>query len=385
MCSNSICMKYIITDNIEDLKDVFKILNASVFQKFSFQQTNQNSHTHIKQRWVVAKDDAETIGVFYFQIIPFKGSQLKNYIPTSQNKIWNITFQNLVDCYLDGVNWQLAVLGNIFITGDNGQYWNKNISTSTKWEILYDVGEFLNDKENIDAILISDIYNQNLKGANVIEKRGYRCFEVEPDMIFNISKNWSNFEDYLQSISSKYRVRCNKVMEKSAPLNKKSLSVEEVENFSSEIFELYQNVMQKIDFKLAEVQASYFYKMKKRFPDLFSIDTYWKDKKMVGFISYFKNIHQLEMHLIGLDYTNNINDCIYQRILYDAIKHGIEGGVKTIHFGRTAGEIKSVVGAKPIPVFSFLKHQQKISNLAIKPLTKYLKAESFIVRKPFKN
>lgn len=378
-------MKYIITDNIEDLKDVFKFKNANLFERFSFQQTNKNSHTHIKQRWILAKSETETIGIFYFQIIPFKGNQLKNYIPASQNKIWNATFQNLVDCYLDGVNWQLAVLGNIFITGDNGQYWNKDISSSKKWEILYDVGEFLNGKENIDAILISDIYNQNLKGADFIEKKGYRSFEVEPDMIFNMSKNWSNFDDYLQSISSKYRIRCNKVMEKSAGLIKKSLNIEEVESFSLEIFRLYQNVMQKIDFKLAEVQASYFVKMKKQFPDFFSIDTYWKNEKMVGFISYFKNKPQLELHLVGLDYTNNIDDCTYQRILYDAVELGIKENFESIHFGRTAGEIKSVVGAKPVPVFSFLKHQQKISNLAIKPLTKYLKTESFIVRKPFKN
>lgn len=378
-------MKFIITDNIEDLKDVFKFKNLNIFERYFFQKTNQKSFTHIKQRWILAKSEVEIFGVFYFQIVDFKGNQLKNYIPTNQNKIWNVTFQNLVDCYLDGVNWQLAVLGNIFITGDNGQYWKKNFSSEKKWEILYNLGEFLKEVENIDAILISDIYNQSLKGIHFIEKKGYRSFEVEPDMIFKINESWKNFDDYLLSISSKYRVRCNKVLEKSNPLVIKNLNVKDIENYQSEIFELYQNVMQKIDFKLAEVQPHYFKEMKIAFPDSFGIKSYWKDEKMVGFISFFKNYTQLELHLIGLDYTNNINDCIYQRILYDAIAVGINEKFKTIHFGRTAGAIKSAVGAKPVPVYSFLKHFKKIPNLAIKPLARYLKVEDFVVRKPFKN
>jgi hypothetical protein len=174
-------------------------------------------------------------------------------------------------------------------------------------------------------------------------------------------------------------------MEKSAILEAKNLNFDEIEKFSEEIFALYKNVMEKVGFKLAEVQASYFAKMKKQFLDLFCIKAYWKYNEMVGFISFFKNQSQLELHLIGLDYANNTDDCVYQRILYDAIKHGIEEKFESIYFGRTASVIKSAVGAEPVPVFSFLKHQQKIPNLAIKPLTKYLKAESFVVRKPFKN
>lgn len=379
-------MKYTITENVNEIKHELNCFNQEgLFQKFKFQYANQNCHTHLQQRWIVAQNEYEVLGVFYFQIVNFKGSQLKNYVPNNQNKIWNVTFQNLIDCYLDAVNWQLAVLGNIFITGDNGQYWNKEISSHKKWEIINGVSDFLSDKENIDAILITDIYNHNLSGANYIENKGYRCFEVEPDMIFKVSNNWSSFEDYLQSISSKYRVRCNKVMEKSAILKVKNLNFDEIEKFSEEIFALYKNVMEKVDFKLAEVQVSYFAKMKKQFPDLFCINAYWKNDEMVGFISFFKNQPQLELHLIGLDYANNTDDCVYQRILYDAIKHGIEEKFESIHFGRTASAIKSAVGAEPVPVFSFLKHQQKISNLAIKPLTKYLKAESFVVRKPFKN
>ena len=75
------------------------------------------------------------------------------------------------------------------------------------------------------------------------------------------------------------------------------------------------------------------------------------ENKLVGVISYFEDTEVLYMNFVGLDYTFNKDHCIYQRVLYDAIEQGILKGKKHIHFGRTASEIKTAVGAKPVKAY----------------------------------
>ena len=65
----------------------------------------------------------EVLAHLYFQIMPFKGSELKSYIPQGEGCLFNKTMEAIVDLALERVNWNLAVLGNVFVTGDNGQYW----------------------------------------------------------------------------------------------------------------------------------------------------------------------------------------------------------------------------------------------------------------------
>lgn len=356
----------------------------SIFSTGQFQQFTASNNPQLNHRWLIVKENEKNVAGLYFQIVDFRGEQLKSYMPESGKSIINNAMQSMVDCFLDKVHWKLAVLGNIFVTGDNGQYWTINIKTEERWQILKKALKKLSDTENVDAILLTDIYNQDLKGSETLEKKGYRMFALEPDMILKISENWQTFQDYLQSVSSKYRVRAKKVLEKSAGLTILNAEVEDLKKHKERLYELYKNVIDKADFKLAEVLPDYLHQCKVAFPDRFFVKVYLKDNEPKGFISYFLNHNSLEAHVIGIDYLCNKDDCVYQRILYDCIEEAIKHQKHSVHFGRTAGLIKSAVGARPVPVYSFLKHKSSLSNLAIKPLTEYLKPEPFEARNPYK-
>ncbi|MCD8528876.1 MAG: hypothetical protein LRY27_02650 [Chitinophagales bacterium] len=151
------------------------------------------------------------------------------------------------------------------------------------------------------------------------------------------------------------------------------------------LFSLYKNVIDKADFKLAEIPPNYFIDFKESLGNDFQIRAYSYQGQMMGFISYFIGKDTLHINFVGLDYTMNKDLCVYQRILYDCIEQGILLSKKEIHFGRTATEIKTAVGAEPHKVFAYLKHVSTIPNLAIKPLTTYLKPETFEARNPFKS
>lgn len=356
------------------------LFSSKAFLKFTTKICPQLRHEIIEVR-----KDQEYLGKLYFQIMPFKGSELKSYMPEQEEScLINKTLEAIVDLALERVNWNLAVLGNVFITGDNGQYLNEDISEDERWEIIQKATDYLSNQSKIDAFLISDLRNEDLKGKENLISKGYRMFEVEPDLIFSIDKDWNSFEDYLAGVVSKYRVRTKKVLDKSKFLSIQDCSLEDLKEREKEIYQLYKNVVDSATFKLAEIPSNYFHDFKLAYPNHFFVRTYFLEDRLVGMISFFAESKALRINFVGLDYANNKEHCIYQRILYDCIEQGILLKKESIHFGRTASEIKTSVGAYPVKSYALLKHNNKIPNLAIKPLTTYLKPEPFEVRNPFK-
>jgi hypothetical protein len=362
-----------------------EVVADDFFSTDSFLNQCKRICPQVRHEILEVKRDNQTIGRLYFQIMPFKGSELRSYIPGQEAPcILNKTMEAIVDLALERVNWNLAVLGNVFITGDNGQYWSEELKATERWEIVNAATNFLKKQTKIDAFLISDLRKENLVGKELLTYNSYRMFEVEPDLLFQIDKDWKNFNDYLANIISKYRVRTKKVLEKSDSLVIQDFNASDLENRKVEIYKLYKNVLDSAAFKLAEIQDNYFHDFKLAYPQQFVVRGFFLEDKLVGVISYFIENKALRINFVGLDYSNNKEHCIYQRILYDCIEQGILLGRESIHFGRTASEIKTSVGAYPVKTYALLKHNDKLPNLAIKPLTAYLKPEPFEIRNPFK-
>lgn len=358
---------------------------ANLFESDSFLYYSKNICPQLKHEFLEVSKDDKVLGKLYFQIMPFKGSELKSYIPDQESPCFiNKTMEAIVDLALERVNWNLAVLGNVYITGDNGQYLSKTLSDKDRWVIIQEATSFISKQTPIDAFLISDLRDEDLQGKDAIMERGYRIFEVEPDLIFKIDRNWKSFDDYLDGVISKYRVRTKKVLEKSQQLVIKDLDAASIKENEEAIFSLYKNVVDSATFKLAEIGVNYFYDFKQAYPNTFFLRGFYLDKDLVGFICFFSEKDSLRINFVGLNYDYNKAHCIYQRVLYDCIKQGIVMQKESIHFGRTASEIKTSVGAYPVKTYALLKHNNKIPNLAIKPLTTYLKPEPFEIRNPFK-
>ncbi|MEZ4979216.1 MAG: hypothetical protein R2772_07945 [Chitinophagales bacterium] len=381
-CKNSEYQFRVLPAN--SLSEVSEISASSLFSTPSFIKQSAQVSKHIQHQVVEVFQQKEKLALLYFQIMPFKGDELRSYIPEGEDCIINKSLEAIVDLALERVNWNLAVLGNVFLTGDKGQIFYKEVSAKEKWEILDQACKALSKSQKIDAFLISDLREEDLVNHDIMVNKSYRLFEVEPDLIFDIQESWKTFDDYLDSIVSKYRVRTKKVFSKSNSLLIKDLTAEEIKENTKLIFSLYKNVLSSASFKLAEISQNYFYDFKLAYPEKFKLRAYYHEGEMLGFISYFVDAKALNINLIGIDYKYNKEHCVYQRILYDCIEQGIQERISQIHFGRTASEIKTSVGAVPKKGFSLLKHNSRIPNIVIKPLTTYLKPEPFEVRKPFR-
>ena len=76
---------------------------------------------------------------------------------------------------------------------------------------------------------------------------------------------------------------------------------------------------------------------------------------------------------------------MYQRILYDYVEQAIDRKAKDLQLGRTSELIKSSIGAIPMNMKLYIKHNSGVSNLLLKPIIQSISPSEFELRKPFKS
>ncbi|MBP7389991.1 MAG: hypothetical protein KA841_06280, partial [Chitinophagales bacterium] len=81
--------------------------------------------------------------------------------------------------------------------------------------------------------------------------QGFSEITVESDMSIALKPEWKTFNDYMQALSSKYRVRAKKVYSlcKEHQVRSVDMSLTDIEQHQERIFALYGKVMSKADFK----------------------------------------------------------------------------------------------------------------------------------------
>jgi hypothetical protein len=357
--------------------------NNPLLQPEYLQLIERTQNTDLEFIYAVLRQGDITVGVAYFQVVTFKGAQLVKYIPENLRAL----LKAIVTPFLKSVNWKMLVSGNLFMTGDNGLHFASALEPATKAALLRKtVSEILSANKSIKGVLVPDMYAPKTAFDEGWECCSYHHIDVEADMSFTINPEWKKFDDYLNALSSKYRVRTKKVMALCAEnhVEEKDLSIEEIIENTDTIYGLYMQVMEKVDFKLAELSKQYFAEQKKQMPHNYKVFGYFKDGEMIGFISLFHFGKRIEVHYTGMKHEATKPIHLYQHMMYDIIKYGIENKVEKLHFGRTAAEIKSTIGATPNPMYGYIKHRNYLVNLILKPLAARLRPKEYVIRNPFK-
>ena len=93
----------------------------------------------------------------------------------------------------------------------------------------------------------------------------------------------------------------------------------------------------------------------------------------------------MDTYFLGYDESIQRDKMLYLNMLYDMIAYSINQGFKEIVFARTALEIKSSVGAKPVKMYGLITHSNALINKNIGKLFDYLEPKTdWNERNPFK-
>ena len=210
-------------------------------------------------------------------------------------------------------------------------------------------------------------------------------FTSQPNMIFEINPLWIEEEDYVKALTKKYRDQYKRSRNKASSIQKRKLTLDEIEDQQEIIYDLYLHVAENAPFNTFYLPKNHFYVLKEKLKDDFMLYGYFIDGKLIGFNTLIKNGKSLDTYFLGYDEKIQKEKMLYLNMLYDMIECGISLKFEKIIFGRTALEIKSSVGAIDTPMFGFMRHSQPLINQFLGRIFNYLEpVTSWKKRNPFK-
>lgn len=352
-----------------------------------FLKSIEINHSEINFYYIILVDNSnKPIALASIQIVDFYLDTVKTNFEDFIRKIKNL----LRKLYIlpNKKTLKLLISGNTFVSGEHGIFIThsqdkKQVIKNLAKAILHFVNS--NNSINIDAFLLKDFVNESLFITDELKNYNYHPFSVEPNMILEINEDWISFEDYLNAIKTKFRVKAKKALQLSKEIIIKEVNDHNIENKLPQMTALYKKVVNNADFNLSHFNLESYKTLKSAFGEKYILKTYELDGKIIGFMSGMINQNSLDAHFVGLDYSLNRQYAIYQRMLYDYIQIAIAKKLKTLNFGRTASEIKSSVGAKPQDLTMYLRHKKGITNKIVKLFLQYIQPSPFRQHFPFKN
>lgn len=350
----------------------------------NFIRALEKNHPEILFSYIILVDKNDRPTAFAsIKIIDFYVKSIKNNLDFLKN------IGRKLHVFPDNKPLKLLICGNTFVSGEHGVFIKEG---QDKKAIIKELAESINhfvnsDKElkkQIDAFLLKDFANESLFITDELKDFRYHTFSVEPNMQLQLQDDWQNFDDYLASMKTKFRVKAKKAFKQSTQIRIEEVTLENIDKKLPKMTALYEKVALNASFNLGNFNLKTYKDLKEKLGDDYILKTYWLEDKIVGFISGVINQKSLDAHFVGIDYQLNRAYAIYQRMLYDYIEIAIHKNLKTLNFGRTASEIKSSVGATPQDLTMYLRHKKSITNRILKLFLQRVQPTPFQQKFPFK-
>ncbi|MEO8151195.1 MAG: hypothetical protein ABI723_26425 [Bacteroidia bacterium] len=385
----------LLFDDIEKVpnRDWKQVVNDDVFWSASYHKALQKGcSANVGFRYVLIYENEQPVAACYLQLIDLKNLSLKAVLnPEYFERIYS-KMNGMGNDYAFGKNGNaseyLVICGNLFVSGNYGISSNDDellgAMKKTFPKIMELIAKGLENDATIFATVLKDFDNKQEQLFDVFQKSGFIPFEIDPDMIIPIDKQWKHFDDYLEAFSSKYRVRANSVIAKGESLTVKNFTADEIKKHAGEISVLFNAVLKNAPVRIACNTSEYFYHLKTNLADRFSFTSFLSGGKLVAFSTAIINSHCTHAHHIGLDYSANKTFALYQNILYHYVSDAIANKSAYVNLGRDALEIKSTVGAVPEHLKLFVRFSNSFTHLILESFSKLTHPREWTQRRPFR-
>jgi predicted N-acyltransferase len=318
--------------------------------------------------------DGETlIGIALSQFLDL--NQLESFGERDQcvkTYIRNFAFRNFAS--------HVLFVGNNMLTGQHAFAFLKDCETAMALETLSEATNELKTlfKSKGKKVHIVTYKDFNPEEANLFKKVGFDDFyefNTQPNMVFAVRSNWNTEQDYIDALTKKYRDQYKRARKKSTGIEKRKMHLDDIIAHEATIYDLYFHVAKNAPFNTFFLAKNHFSTFKRIFDHDFLFYGYFLNDKMIGFNTMIKNGKSLDTYFLGYDDSIQREKMLYLNMLYDMISYAIKKGYEEVIFSRTALEIKSSVGAKPIKTVGLIKHESGILNRYMSTIFPYLEPE----------
>ena len=281
-------------------------------------------------------------------------------------------------------------VGNNMLTGQNAFVFSQDILQEKALKSIHAAtidlrNQLQSEGKKIHLTSFKDFGEVEIKSFELADYQKHYVFTTQPNMLFSIHENWNSEGDYVQALSKKYRDQYKRARKKIVHLEKKKMNLAEMTALEDDIYDLYFHVAKNAPFNTFFLPKNHFRIFKEKLQDDFLFYGYFENEKLIGFNTFIKNGETLDTYFLGYDDTVQKEKMLYLNMLYDMIGYAVEKQFKSIVFGRTALEIKSSVGAKPIKMYGLMEHRNGLINANLSKIFPYLEPEmKWKERNPFR-
>ncbi|MEO1031269.1 MAG: hypothetical protein AAFX55_07675 [Bacteroidota bacterium] len=351
---------------------------SNIYYSPEFLKAFETANTDIEFSYIFILKANDVIAFAYTQLVTIGIETITKNIRMSPK------LRRIVNNMFCSNSIRVLFCGNVFLSGEYGTFLKQGAPKVETFTGIAKAVKRLYRCKRLHTIFIKDFEDESLYITDHLKSFDYASMHVEPNMIIYLKPEWQSFNDYINALKSKYRVKANRADAKSEALDARFFNEEDIKAHKNELQALYQNTIDNADFNAQILNLDTYVHLKNTYKNKFIVKGYFLEDKLVGFLSAMQNGDHLDAHFIGIDYSNNKTYAIYPRILNDYVRIGIKTKSSQINLGRTASEMKSTLGAQPKTLTCYCKHKHYLPNQILKPFVKNVQIKSFKQHQPFK-
>jgi predicted N-acyltransferase len=269
---------------------------------------------------------------------------------------------------------KMLVCGNLLSWGMHGISFAPNVDQQPLWPA---VAEAIYRLRRVDKlfgdtafVMVKDIPDEYAAAATALSQFSYRELETEPNMVLDISPKWKSYDDYLASLTSRYRKQSKQIEKEVANAGcvVEEIRTDEIVRDAEQLHTLYLQTHKNARLRLVTLPVEFLPTLAERMGDDMRFTVLKKDDQLLGFVTTVKDGDTAVGYYIGFDRKMNAEFPIYFRLLQSVIGHAIALNCKRLSLGRTALEPKARLGARPDPMRVWIRHRIPMLNLIVRGL-----------------
>ncbi|HEY3041489.1 MAG TPA: GNAT family N-acetyltransferase [Pyrinomonadaceae bacterium] len=276
---------------------------------------------------------------------------------------------------LEKVQEKMLICGNLLSWGMHGIAFAPNEDPTALWpaiaESLYRLRRADKLFGDTDLIMVKDIPNAYAAGASALSRFSYRQLETEPNMVLDISSKWRTYEDYLASLTSRYRKQAKQIDKEvaAAGFQVELLSgPDEVARHGERLHELYLQTHHNARLRLVTLSPEFLPTLAAQLGQDLRCTIVRRDDQLLGFVTTVRDGETAVGYYVGFDRKANADVPIYFRLLQAVVDDAIKFDCRSLSLGRTALEPKARLGARPDPFRIWIRHRIPMLNVLVRAL-----------------
>ncbi len=292
---------------------------------------------------------------------------------------------------LEHLDEQMLVCGNLMSWGMHGVAFADHQDPTALWsavaEALYRIRRADKLLGSTDLVMVKDISNEDAAGQAAMKRFSYRALETDPNMVLKLSPQWRRFEDYLASLTSKYRKQLKDIDKDVAAAGctvEELKGADEIARHALTLHGLYLQTHHNARLRLVTLPVEFLPRLAANLGEDVKWTVVSRGNEILGFVNTVRDGRTAVGYYIGFDREANSWFPIYFRLLQSVVDHAISFGCERLSLGRTALEPKARLGAKPEPMRVLIRHRIPLLNVLVRGLLHTVSHDEAPERNPFK-